>query len=314
MTTTRELENMEKTKENDGHTTLFSISLDKLRKKLIAIDPAVCKPWKYHNRDVAWLTAEKCSDLINSIQKHGQHQPVLVRALSDDSDYEYEIIYGVRRWFACSNIQHQKLWAYVTDIDDKTSTILMHTENANSKDITEFERAFSFAQQLKHKIFKNQTDMAEALGLSQGTISRMIRSTEIFDYDWLQKLFINKSDIPIKHAYNLSIYLKKEEALEIIKEEAYNIHVENQTTRTPMSSSNILKRILNKINYNYPNPLKNVILMKENRPIVFCERDRLGKIHIIFDKEAKTLDRNTLKEAFETAMNDFVFENLFPGE
>ncbi len=46
---------------------------------LVDINPTRCKPWPYHNRDSAWLTKARCVDLIHSIQREGQLDPILVR-------------------------------------------------------------------------------------------------------------------------------------------------------------------------------------------------------------------------------------------
>ena len=33
------------------------------------VDPEICLPWKYHNRDDAWMNSERCKDLISSIRR-----------------------------------------------------------------------------------------------------------------------------------------------------------------------------------------------------------------------------------------------------
>lgn len=285
---------------------------DKIKRAAIEIDPKRCRPWQYHNRDMAWLTSERCADLISSIKKHGQHQPALVRPLLDDPQYEYEIIYGVRRWFSCSQIPNQKLWAYVAELDDKTCTILMHTENANSKDITEFERAFSFAQQLKSRIYKNQVEMADALGLSQGNISKMIRASEIFDYDWIRTLFNNKLDIPIKYAYILSIYLKKPDLLPSLMNEAKLISNERKGANPSLTASTILKRLISFAKSNHSDPAESVMLTSKNKSVVSCRKDKFGKVHITIDEEAKSFSPEAIHKACLDAIHKFIFSNYSP--
>ncbi len=305
----RNVDSQRKMEESPGGFPIFQ---EKIEKIAIALDPKRCRPWQFHNRDMAWLTIERCNDLISSIQKHGQHQPALVRPLLQDPNFEYEIIYGVRRWFACSTIPNQKLWAYVAELDDKTCTILMHTENSNSKDITEFERACSFAQQLQSKIFKNQTEMAEALGISQGNISKMISASEIFDYDWVQKLFNNKLDIPIKYAYLLSVYLKKADLLALIMNEADSILNEKEITGTMPSASKTLKRLINIVKSNPVDPLEAIVLTRNNKPIVSCKRDKFGKVHIVIEQDAKRFSPTEIRDACFAAINQFVFTNYSP--
>lgn len=290
----------------------FPIFQENIKKTAIMVDPKECRPWQFHNRDMAWLTEHRCADLISSIKKHGQHQPALVRPLPQNEGVKYEIIYGVRRWFACSIIPEQKLLTYVAELDDKTCTILMHTENANSKDITEFERACSFAQQLHSKIFKNQIEMADALGLSQGNISKMVRASEIFAYEGIQDLFENKLDIPIKYAYILSIYLKKPEVLPSIIAEAMMVINERLKTGHSLTSSEILKRLINIAKSKQQNPSESIILTRDNKPVVSCKRDKFGKVHIVIDHGAKNFSRRELEEACAEVINKFVFLNYSP--
>jgi ParB family chromosome partitioning protein len=97
-----------------------SVAGDQKPPMMIEIDPARCRPWSYHNRDQAWLTWARCSDLIASIQKNGQIEPVIVRALESGSGKDFEIIAGVRRWFSCSQIPAQKLLVRVIEADDRS--------------------------------------------------------------------------------------------------------------------------------------------------------------------------------------------------
>lgn len=277
------------------------------------IDPARCKPWKYHNRDKAWLTKERCIDLITSIQQCGQNDPVLLRELRGDPNYDFEIIYGVRRWYACSQIEGQKLLANVVDIDDKICMILMHAENACSKDISEFERAYSFAQQMKSGVFRNQSEMADAMGLTQGTISKMINAAEIFENEWIQGLFNNKLEIPIKYAYELSVLLKNSNHYEVIMKEAEAIKRKRALTGVYLGSTSILKRLIESTKLESKDTTDSVILFAGDKPVIFWRKDKEGKICIFIDDEVKTLNRSEVEAACLKALGDHVF-GLFPDE
>ena len=52
--------------------------------ELREIEPGKCRPWKYHNRDSAWLALERCKELIRSIEKDGQNEPALLRIINND--------------------------------------------------------------------------------------------------------------------------------------------------------------------------------------------------------------------------------------
>ena len=57
-----------------------------IRKILVKIDPARCRPWKYHNRNEWWLTSERSEALVDSIKQQGQMQPGIVRRIENDPD------------------------------------------------------------------------------------------------------------------------------------------------------------------------------------------------------------------------------------
>ena len=59
---------------------------------ILEIDPFRCKPWRFHDRDEAWLHSESNHQLMQSIQANGQLEPGLVRKIKDDPNFDYEII------------------------------------------------------------------------------------------------------------------------------------------------------------------------------------------------------------------------------
>lgn len=253
---------------------------------ILPIDSLRCRPWKYHDRDLAWLTGENCKDLIDSIKKHGQLEPALVRKIKGSPDFDYEIIYGVRRWFACSQIPNQKFLVNVTEKDDKTCMVLMHTENAESKNITEFERAFSFAQQMKSGLFTSQNEMAEMMGLSQSHVSKLINAGMIFEYPWIKELFQNKIHIPLKYAYELSVLLKQPSFHECIKLEADTIQTEKEKTGTLPSAAQVLKRLI-KITKPLKLEKEKVIFKNVDQPIAFYSKNKSGEFSLFIKKRSK---------------------------
>lgn len=278
--------------------------------KLIEIDPHQCKPWVYHNRDLAWLTPKGCEDLINSIQKNGQIEPILVRKLSGDPHYNWEIISGVRRWFACSQIPNQKLLASIVTADDKTCMILMHAENAHSKDISDFERAHSFAQQLDSGLFKNQTEMAQAFGVSQGTISKLVNAARLFEQVWIRDLFLSKIDIPIKQAYRLSSLLSNPSFATLMKEEATQIKEEQKNNSfTPQQ---ILKRLIEKVN---PHSSHEIIHLKSKEfPVITTTLNKFGRFFIKVEPIAKNLPFSEIEKILLQIIDNYKLIQTIPQE
>ena len=237
---------------------------------IIELDPSTCKPWTYHDRDPAWLTIKNCSDLIHSIKKNGQLEPGLVRVLKDSEEYTYEIIYGVRRWYACKEIPNQQFLAKITDISDKEAMILMHSENSDSKDISEFERAISFSEYLKSGAFSSQKELSELLGVSKGYVSKMVKASSIFDYHWLKSLFKTKMDIQLKKAYSLAIILENDTTRNKVKNLANTL----QNSQEILSTNSILLKLLSSVKKHEkqfsPNDKVISYYIGENGSLNFC--------------------------------------------
>lgn len=175
------------------------------------INPARCKPWPHHNRNLLWLTPERCETLIDAIKKDGQKQLGLVRRIEGDPNYDYEIIYGVRRWYSCSQIEGRKFRAEVTNADDLTCARLMHQENEQSEDITEFEKACAFKEQIESGVFESQAQLADELNVSKPLVSRLMRAARILDYsDVYDLLKPQLLDVSIRGASNLVECLEDE--------------------------------------------------------------------------------------------------------
>lgn len=273
---------------------------------LYELDPAHCIPWKFHDRDPAWLTIRSCTDLIQSIKKMGQLHPILVRKIHHDPRHSYEIIYGVRRWFSCLQLPNQRVSARVTQADDRTCLILMHAENANSKDITEFERACSFYQQMNYGIFKNQHEMAQAMGISQGLVSRMINSAKIFDYPWIKALFSNKLEIKIKPAHKLAALLKNKNIEPLIKSCAFEIEdrIKKGEHFSPKDILTLLITAGKGIKTSFQKN-QNVFHITEHQRIC-CKRDTSGKVSFSLEYVDENTNREMLLKIFEKIIDEFI--------
>src|SRR5882724_3977249 len=71
------------------------------RENILSIDPKRVRAWRYHNRGDTWYTRERCQDLIDSIARDEQQVPAVARKLTGDPNFDYELIYGMRRRYAC---------------------------------------------------------------------------------------------------------------------------------------------------------------------------------------------------------------------
>jgi len=237
-------------------------------------------------------------------------EPVIIRALAPGSEPSFEIISGVRRWFACSQIPNRKLLARVIESDDRTCMILMHAENADSQDITEFERACSFAAHMKSGVFKNQIDLAKTFRVSQSTISKMIKVAELFENGWFSSLFDSKLDISIRQSYRLSTLLKRPEFRSQIESDAQIILEEKNKTKSQLPARLILQRLIHSVKPKAlmaPEPFRKdkVLLSKDQQPIIVLREDQAGNLCLTMDQRVGQCPREQISALCIKALDDY---------
>jgi ParB/RepB/Spo0J family partition protein len=120
-----------------------------------------------------------------------------------DPNFDYELIYGMRRRFACEFL-NAKLKLRVIEADDARAAVLMHIENADRQDITPMERALSFQSQLEAKIFPTQEALSDAIGLTKGQVSKLVKAASLMRQATISQLFPDKSAVPVDAAYKLA--------------------------------------------------------------------------------------------------------------
>lgn len=270
------------------------------RTNVFAVDPARCRPWKYHNRTSAWYTKERCQDLIDSLVKDGQSEPALARKLVGDPDFDFELIYGMRRRFA-AEYTHSKLKLRLTDADDAKCAVLMHVENADRADITPMERALSFLQQLEAKIFVTQEAMAEAFGLSSPQVTKLLKAAQIFKHASIAALFGDRSAVPVAPAYELMTLMERPGAKEVVLKAAQNLGARGEGAKAPGATLKYLALSLDRS--------KRVEAIKKEYHLgpssrMTVVRNPKGKVTLTFAKGLRADDKAGLLAAIETLLKD----------
>jgi ParB family chromosome partitioning protein len=269
------------------------------RESVFAVDPKRCRPWKFHNRTDAWYTRERCLDLIESIAKDGQQDPALARKLQDDKLYDYELIYGMRRRFACE-YTNTKLRVRVIEADDAKAAVLMHIENADRQDITPMERAMSFLAQAEAKIFPTQDAMAEALGVSKGQVAKMIKAAQLLKTAVVAQLFADKSAVPVEQAYKLHAVMERPGAKEVVLQAAQNLarRGEGKDARA------VLKSLLASLDRSrHFEPLRREYNVGTAGRVVVTRNAR-GKVTLAFPKGLRAADHAAVRAALEQVLSD----------
>jgi ParB/RepB/Spo0J family partition protein len=270
------------------------------RENILLVDPKRCRPWKYHNRSNAWYTKERCQDLIDSLPRDGQNLPALARKVVGESDFDFELIYGMRRRFA-AEFTHSKLRVRLTDADDAKAAVFMHIENADRQDITAMERALSFQQQLEAKIFPTQDAMAEAFGLSKGQVTKLLKAAQLLKQTTIGQLFGDKSAVPVESAYQLAVLMDRPGAKDVVLKAAQNLLAKGESGRTPAATLKVLSSSLDRS--------RHVEVMKREYHVgpstrMAMVRNPKGKVTLAFPKGLRESDREGLLAAIEKLLKD----------
>lgn len=106
---------------------------------------------------------------------NGQISPILIRE-TEDSNYDYEVIAGARRWKACS-ICNIPVKAILTKYNDKEAAIAQIKENAKHE-ASNYSKGFAYARLLKSKIIE-QRQLADSLGISRSKLQALLCFTRL---------------------------------------------------------------------------------------------------------------------------------------
>lgn len=170
------------------------------------IDPSKCYPWRFHNRAINGYQTN-VDTLIKSIDLEGQHTPGLVR--ETDTGDEYEIIFGYRRSLACGALGIEYMARVIPrTIDDTMCMKMMHSENEERVGISPLQDARTYQLALDRGVFVNQEHLAQLLCLSQGRVSKILRTASLFRYDWLSEPLLKAiDDISLRQAHKVATAL-----------------------------------------------------------------------------------------------------------
>jgi ParB family chromosome partitioning protein len=116
------------------------------------------------------FSEEKIAELMQSIEKDGLLQPILVRPEGSD----YQIIAGERRWQACKRLGHKTIAAKILIANDTEAQEIALVENLQRDNLNAIEEARGYQRLIELKGCK-QKEVAEAVSKNQSTISNALR-------------------------------------------------------------------------------------------------------------------------------------------
>lgn len=142
------------------------------------ISPFRCRVWAQHSRPEEQLTEQACRSLRESIARNGQHQPALGRPVTDDPDYDIEIICGARRHAAALALGRDLL-VEVRVISDAEAYVAMYEENVERKDDCAYVQGQILRRALLTGAYNSQDHLAHAFTLSSSKVSRLLMVAQL---------------------------------------------------------------------------------------------------------------------------------------
>lgn len=141
------------------------------------IDPGAIEPSRFYNRyslDMDADGSQTFKDLRDSIELDGGNTiPILLN--KDSAKDKFEVVYGHRRWKAAKDLGI-KVKAFVGhDLDPREIARLQLIENSLRADPSVIDVARQMSDQMQSGAWKEQSDLANALGYSKGYVSHMLK-------------------------------------------------------------------------------------------------------------------------------------------
>lgn len=125
------------------------------------------------------MDANELSELVQSIEKNGLIQPILVTA---DKNGKYVILAGHRRVEAFKILGKEKIPSVVkSNVSNQDMAVIAMAENAVRVDLNPIEFAISMRYLLEEGVVESQNKLAEHIGLSKGHVSKLMAILKLPD-------------------------------------------------------------------------------------------------------------------------------------
>jgi len=212
------------------------------------VDPARCRPWRMHNRDLDHLDEESCRDLIDAfLSAKKQRIPAVVRRLRGDPKFDFEIIAGVRRWWTVGWLRqhHHPEFEYLVTIQqltDEEAFRVSDIENRARKDISDWERAREYSQALQEFYDGHQSQMAEHLNISRSWLSRLLDVARLPPE--VVVAFADPHDVTVRIARDLKPLTNEARILDLMANEAQAIVAERASGAGTTVGAAVAKRLI----------------------------------------------------------------------
>jgi len=121
------------------------------------------------------INQQALQELADSISEQGVMQPILVRALGEDS---YEIVAGERRWRAAQLAGISAVPVLIRDLSDQQALAIALIENIQRENLNAMEEARGLVR-LQEEFNYSQQQVAKAVGKSRSAVANLMRLTTL---------------------------------------------------------------------------------------------------------------------------------------
>jgi len=243
-------------------------------------------------------------ELKESIKNYGLIEPLVVRPINKD---RYEVICGMRRYYALQDLGVKEIECSVKEIDEKNAIDLAFMENLQRENLTPIEEAKMFLTRLKmfpkyqklsdsSSSFRYNSELIKKLSklysISEGTIRN--RLSLLILPEELQNN-IENNELLLTFAYEIARLYQIEDK-KIALENMHEMYNDYKLEKDTISLAEISTRITTKIDY---------YKSKENEQKELTQQ----RIKDLEKKISETLDsKNKIIKKLETKIEE-VFDN-----
>lgn len=143
------------------------------------LDSSMVIASRWANRHADSFHLQAFNELKEDIRLAGGNvQAIKVRPIPATDPQRYEVVFGHRRHRACLDLGLPVL-AIIDSVDDATLFVDMDRENRQRADLRPYEQGAMYQIALDGGLFASQRLLAEAVGLSQGSVSKAVRIAEL---------------------------------------------------------------------------------------------------------------------------------------
>ena len=207
----------------------------------------ICRMMPMKESPFAFRDDENFRNLVESIRQYGLLEPIIVIPHLKESG-KYEIVSGVRRWYACRTLDYTNISCIVADKMSRDEAIIFMVDSnlCNRESILPSEKAFAY--KMKMDAMKRQgkrTDLtSDQVGpkLTAEEISDSDSVTQVKRYIRLTNLIPDLLDLMDKGRIAFMVGVELSYLPEEAQKAVYDYYVENEVTPS-YSQANQMKKL-----------------------------------------------------------------------